>query len=458
MAVTTDPDIRATFEADASGLRMMPDAVARPTSADDVVAVLAEAVAARQPVTTAGAQSSTTGASITERGVLLSMRGCERILDIDPATRTARVEAGALVGDVKRAAAAYGLTWAPDPTSEVESTVGGAIACNASGPRSLWYGPTRRHVRALRVALADGRVLALRRPEIDKNTAGYVIAHDPVDWFIGSEGTLGVVLEAELALVPLPEHVVGLTVPFATERAALAFVVSAREARTVSPRCIEYLDARAVVIARAACGELHSVGDGAGVVYVEQALSDSPAPDAALDEWLAMAEAHEARADDIQVFDGDAAIARARVMRHAVPATMNERGARARAAGGRKVSTDWAVPYRHLATAVTAARTIAERGGKDIEPAVTYGHVGNGHPHQNYIARDAAELTVIEQVVEDTLRYVLGLGGTIAAEHGIGKLKRRWLELQLSPLQLALMRAVKRELDPLGLLAPGNIF
>ncbi|HWZ60926.1 MAG TPA: FAD-linked oxidase C-terminal domain-containing protein, partial [Gemmatimonadaceae bacterium] len=251
---------------------------------------------------------------------------------------------------------------------------------------------------------------------------------------------------------------VGLTVPFATEHAALAFVVSAREARTVAPRCIEYLDARAVVIARTACGELLSVGDGAGVVYVEQVLSDSPAPDAALDAWLTLAEAHHARADDIQVFDGDAAIARARMMRHAVPATMNERGARARAAGGRKVSTDWAVPYRHLATAVTAARTIAERGGGGIEPAVTYGHVGNGHPHQNYIARDAAELAVIERVVEDTLRYVLGLGGTIAAEHGIGKLKRRWLELQLSPLQLALMRTIKRELDPLGLLAPGNIF
>lgn len=458
MAVTTDPDIREAFEADASGLRMVPDAVARPTSPEETVAAVAEAVAAGQPVTTAGAQSSTTGASITDRGVLLSMRGCDRILDIDPVTRTARVEAGALVADVKRAAAVYGLTWAPDPTSEVESTVGGAIACNASGPRALVYGSTRRHVRALRVALADGRVLALRRPEIDKNTAGYVIAHDPVDWFVGSEGTLGVVLEAELALVPLPEHVVGLTVPFATEHAALAFVVAAREARTVSPRCLEYLDARAVAIARTACGELLSVGDGTGVVYIEQALSDDPAPDAALDAWLALAEAHQARADDIEVFDGDAAIARARVMRHAVPATMNERGARARAAGGRKVSTDWAVPYRHLATAVAAARTFAERAGHGIEPAVTYGHVGNGHPHQNYIARDAAELTLIEQVVEETLRYVVGLGGTIAAEHGIGKLKRRWLGFQLSPLQLALMRTIKHELDPLGLLAPGNIF
>lgn len=142
-------------------------------------------------------------------------------------------------------------------------------------------------------------------------------------------------------------------------------------------------------------------------------------------------------------------------MRHAVPATMNERGAQARAAGGRKVSTDWAVPYRSLPAAVAAARAIAQEGG--LGPAVTYGHAGNGHPHQNYIARDAKELDSTEQVVGQTLRHIVSMGGTIAAEHGIGKLKRRWLALQLSPVQLDVMRALKHALDPLALLAPGNI-
>jgi FAD/FMN-containing dehydrogenase len=134
---------------------------------------------------------------------------------------------------------------------------------------------------------------------------------------------------------------------------------------------------------------------------------------------------------------------------------MHERGARRRPFGGRRVSTDWAVPHRRLAEALAAARAVADAHG--VAPAVTFGHAGNGHPHQNYVAHDAAELARVERVVEETLRIVVGMGGTVAAEHGIGKLKRRWLPLQLSPLQLGVMRAVKRELDPAGILAPGNV-
>jgi len=104
---------------------------------------------------------------------------------------------------------------------------------------------------------------------------------------------------------------------------------------------------------------------------------------------------------------------------------------------------------------VAFARLAADRAG--IEQPLIYGHAGNGHPHQNFVARDAAELGRVEAAVEETLRHVLTLGGTVAAEHGIGKLKRRWLPLQLTPVQLGVMRAVKRELDPLGLLSPGNV-
>jgi FAD/FMN-containing dehydrogenase len=142
-------------------------------------------------------------------------------------------------------------------------------------------------------------------------------------------------------------------------------------------------------------------------------------------------------------------------MRHAVPATLNERGSACRAAGGRKVSTDWAVPYHRLADVIAFAREVAERAG--VKQAYIYGHAGNGHPHQNFVARDAAELARIESVVEETLRHVIAVGGTVSAEHGIGKLKRRWLSLQCTPLQLGVMRAMKRELDPTGILAPGNV-
>lgn len=134
---------------------------------------------------------------------------------------------------------------------------------------------------------------------------------------------------------------------------------------------------------------------------------------------------------------------------------MNERGSARRGAGGRKVSTDWAVPYRKLGEAVRIARRLA--GDAGIEQAVIYGHAGNGHPHQNFIAGDADELATIERVVESTLREVIRLGGTVAAEHGIGKIKRKWLPLQMNAIQIAMMSAVKKELDPLGILAPGNI-
>ena len=462
--IETDPDIRAMFSADASGLRYLPDGVARPGSAEEVSEILRSAADARTPVTPAGMQTSTTGASITDGGILLSMRGLKPVLDIDREARIVRVGAGAILGDVKRAAAAEGLLFAPDPTSEEESTVGGAIACNASGARTLKYGATRDHVRAVKVVLASGEVASFRRMGLEKNTAGYAFAHDPVDWFVGSEGTLGVVVEAELSLLELPQRVIGLEIAFANERDALAFVVAAREDPAVSPRCLEYFDELAVGIARGA--EALKGGPNAGadlvpasgtMVYLEQEIPEEGGPrDSILDAWLALAFMHHALDDDVRVFDGEQALATARRIRHAVPSTMNERGALHRAAGGRKVSTDWAVPYRRLHEAITMSRDLGRRAG--VSQAVTYGHAGNGHPHQNYIARDAEELDAIERVVEKTLRAVVAMGGTVSAEHGIGKLKRQWLPLQMPPLALGVMRAVKHELDPLGILAPGNIF
>jgi len=451
--ITRDEEVRRAYAADASGLLLVPDGVTRPTSASEVAALLAESSASGTSVTAAGGQTSTTAASITDKGILLSLRAMARIIDIDPVARIARVEPGVLVGDLKRACAAHELLFAPDPTSEEECTIGGAIACNASGARSLRYGATRPHVRALKVALADGSIVDLRRTALEKNTVGFSFAHDPVDWFIGSEGTLGVVVEAELALLPLPEHVVGMAIPFATEDDALRFVVAARESSDIHPRCLEFFDILAIAIVREAEAMPNWALGAEAFVYVEEVPRRGVEP--ALDEWLALAEAHFAVIDDVRVYDGETALREARRVRHAVPAHMNERGSARRPHGGRKVSTDWAVPYKQLARAIGRARELATKAG--IEQAVTYGHAGNGHPHQNFIANDAAELARIEKVVEATLKEVIALGGTVAAEHGIGKIKRKWLPLQMSPLQVRMMQAVKHELDPAGILAPGNV-
>jgi len=453
---TRDREICAAYARDASGLELVPEAVARPSSVAEVAALLQEASARQMSVTPAGMQSSTTGASITDRGMVLSLRALSHIDAVDQDTRTVRVGAGAVVADVRRAAEAAGLLFTPDPTSEEESTVGGAIACNASGARSLRYGATRPHVRAITVVLADGSLREFRRPALEKNTVGYPIAHDPVDWFVGSEGTLGVVVAAEFALHPLPHQVLGLAIPFRRETDALAFVVAAREARDLHPRCLEYFDQGAMTIARAAEGTAHWAEGATAMVYVEETgvreADEAPLP---LEGWLALADAHAALVDDIRAYDAPASLAAARHMRHAVPATMNERGAARRPFGGRKVSTDWAVPYRRLADALHVAHRLADEAG--IDRGIAYGHAGNGHPHQNFVAQDADALRRIEQVVQATLREVIAMGGTVAAEHGIGKLKRRWLPMQASADQLRMMRAIKQELDPLGILAPGNV-
>ncbi len=452
IALIDDTSVRKAYEADASGLHLIPEFVARPGSIGEVVDLMQRATAERIAVTCAGAQTSTTAASITDSGILLSLRPLDSISAVDVEARTISVGPGALVGDVKRVAAAAGLLFAPDPTSEEESTIGGAIACNASGARTLKYGATRQHVRSIKVVMANGDLREFRRSNLEKNTVGYAFAHDPIDWFIGSEGTLGVIVEAELLLLPLPTHVVGLAVFFETEEDALKFVMAARESQTVAPRCIEYFDHQAIAIARGDASGAVIPRDSGTMIYVEEEIGGDL--DSTLENWSVLIESVASQFEPV-VFDGEARLREARRMRHSIPATMNERGSRQKDAGGRKVSTDWAVPYTRLAEAIKAARSIVDK--YRIPEPVIYGHAGNGHPHQNFVARDRDELATIERAVEETLQHVIGLGGTVAAEHGIGKIKRRWLPLQMNALQIAMMGAVKRELDPLGLLAPGNI-
>lgn len=404
-ALVRDRSVRESHARDASGLWLVPDAVARPADAGDVVETVRQAAADRTSITSAGAQTSTTAASICDRGILLSMRAMSRVLDIDERNLTARVEPGVLLGDLQRALVPYGLFFAPDPTSAEECTVGGAIACNASGPRTLRYGTTRAHVRALTVVLASGDTLDVRRPELEKNTAGFAPVHDLVDWFIGSEGTLGVIVAAELVLLPRPAREIGLAIPFADEARALAFVVAARESARLRPRCLEYFDAESFAIARASAARGSWDTDAGAMVYAEDTTDGADAP---MDEWLALSERFGARDSDVRVFEGEAAMRDARRMRHAVPATMHERVAPYLSAGGRRVSTDWAVPWKRAAHAIALARRNADEAR--IPQGIVYGHLGNGHPHQNFVVRSPGEVRAIETVVERTLRDVLEMG------------------------------------------------
>ncbi len=420
----------------------------------DVIEVVQLASGNGLTVTPAGSQTSMTGASITDSGILLSFSGMNRLIDVDATNAIARVEPGITIGQLNRDLAETGLMFAPDPTSEQDATIGGAIACNASGARSLYYGATRRHVNGVRVVHSDATTADYRRFHGEKNTVGYAAAQDPVDWFVGSEGTTGIVVEAQLRLVRAPLNIIGLAIPFLDEASALDFVVAAREGRSSRlARCLEFFDASAMQIAAGYIGAPWANLAGS-LIYLEDDAGSSPV-ERILSGWLELAEDFGALSDDIRVFEGAQSLREARAMRHSVPATMNERGSARMKNGGRKVSTDWAVPYNRLREALAASKEAIERHGAPAP--VTYGHAGNGHPHQNFIAENPADLRIINAAIEDTLAHVIKMGGTVSAEHGLGKLKRPWLDLQLSQRQIAVMRAIKNTLDPSGMFAPGNV-
>lgn len=458
-AWVADPQVCAAYAADASGLRHTPDAVSRPEREAEVVESILSCGARGLPVTAQGLRSSTTGASVAEQGVVLSLERMGRILEVDATERWARVEPGVVLGDFKREVEGMGLFYPPDPTSENECTIGGTIATNASGARTYRYGSTRGYVKGLRVVTADGAVHDVERRVPSKNATGYFGFQNPVDLWIGSEGTLGIVTQIDLHLLPGPPRFFAGLVFFPDVETALRFVLAADEARIAGrlrPRCLELFDRAALDLAAGAQrGHDLRVPERAGAaLYFEEELGDAQVS-ARLEPWGALIDRTGGLADDTVVAERDAAIQELRRLRHAIPAGMNERGALAQRNGGRKVSTDFAVPLPALPRLMARCTEI----GRDFGgPTIAYGHVGNGHPHFNLLAGDPVELERAEAAVLEMARCAVALGGTLSAEHGIGKVKRAALRELYPSWMWTAMRAVKLALDPRGLLAPGNLF
>jgi glycolate oxidase len=455
----TDPAILEGYRHDASPLEGSPEGLFRPSSAEEAADQLHLAADRGVAVTPCGLRSSTTGAGLAAHGWVMS---CEKLggWDVDVERRTATVGAGAVLRDFKDAVEEQGLFYPPDPTSERECTLAGTVACDASGARTYRYGATHRWVTGVEVALPDGSLRWFRRRSVDKDAAGYAGLRDLVGVICGSEGTLGFITKVEVRLIERPLAYTGGLAFFADVAAALAFVGLAREqdrrGTGVRPRCLELLDAGCLQIMR---------GQGSGVALPAAAgaaiyFEEEHAPDAdeavLLSWWTALESAPGALPDDTVVATDPARQDELRRLRHAVPATLNEEGRAHAGAGGRKISTDWAVPFDRLAPLVeTFDGWLADAG---IDRALRYGHVGNGHPHYNLIVKDPAERARAETVVHRMCEAACAVGGTITAEHGIGKIKRPYVPYRFTPLELAAMRAVKSVFDPAGMMAPGNLF
>ncbi len=389
------------------------------------------------------------------------------------------------------------LFYPPDPT-EMSATIGGTVATNASGARTFKYGATRPFVRRLRVALADGTVLDIPRgavqardgvltipPELvavgepramrvplpgyvmpaTKHCAGYYAAPamDLIDLFIGSEGTLSIITEVEIELLVRTKARLSIMAFFASEAQALDFVVALRAAiqqGIFDVEALEYFGASALQLLRdrrtPSDKTIPEIPPAEAAVFAEFAISED-AMEAAMELLEQYLVCHGSSTETAWAGMDDAEIQKMKLVRHAVPETINQTiGERKRTLPAlHKIATDLAVPDEQLHAIMQFYHEQLDHAG--LQYAI-FGHIGNNHLHVNILPRDETELVRAKQLYRAFSEKAIALHGTVAAEHGIGKLKCEFLRSMFGDEGIAQMQAVKRALDPTGMLNPGTLF
>jgi FAD/FMN-containing dehydrogenase len=431
---------------DASGFRGEAERVIAPASEAELLEIIAAASRGGTSITTVGARTGLTGGCVPHDGWAVSLEKFRR-LEICPGRAIAG--AGVSLDALQLEAAHTGQFYAPDPTERTAS-IGGTIATNASGSRSFRYGSTRRHILGLRVALMDGRVLNVHRsdkvdfdvpalplPNTTKNTAGYPLAPgmDWIDLFTGSEGTLGIVMEAELQLLPAPADVLAGIVFLISDGAALDVVDAWR--RIPGLRMIEYFDANSLDFLRPHYPEIPARAGAALLIEQEAGDVDFWADHAPEDSWFAASD------QDRERF---------RRFRHALPELVNDT---MRRRGFMKLGSDYAVPLARNREMLAFYHAELMQQAFDY---VIFGHIGDAHVHVNILPKSPSEFEAGKQLMLHFAQHAVSLGGTVSAEHGLGKRKAHLLALQYKPEQIESMRQVKRRLDPQWLLNRGNLF
>jgi glycolate oxidase len=437
--VLTDPDVLASYRQDwaRDPNAGTPLAVVRANSTADVQALLRWATAHRTPVVPRGAGTSLSGGSTAvDGGVTLSLERMREVR-IDPVLRVAVAQPGAFNAAVKAAAAEHGLWYPPDPSSFEICSIGGNAATNAGGLCCVKYGVTTDYVLGMEVVLADGTALRLGGPRL-KDVAGLSLTK----LFVGSEGTLGVITELTLRLLPVPPPACTLVASFASIEAAADAVVAITA--KLRPSMLELMDN----------GSINAVEDLVSMGLDRRAgallLARSDAPGSAAPEEIGVISAACAANGAQDVFttsdadEGDAFLAARRV---AFPA-MERLGA--------LLLEDVGVPVPSLPALVHGVRRIAEARDTHI---VLVAHAGDGntHPIIAYPPDDAAAEARARQAFGEIMELAISLGGTITGEHGVGRLKAPWLPAQLGPDVMALTQRIKDALDPDGILNPGVV-
>lgn len=484
MIYKDDPELIRRFLEDTSNIRTgHTPGVYFPETADDIAAILRENSGSGKRFVIAGNGTGTTGGRIPFGDTVIAMEKLDRIgeprpLDSRHAVMTA--EGGALLEDVQKKAGNSGWLYPPDPTEKL-CFIGSTIANNSSGARTYKYGPTRSHIERVKVVLASGDILDIPRgkypagengmfrldlplagrlefsipdyhlPRTSKHNAGYYTAGgmDLIDLFIGSEGTLGIVTEADLKLVPAPENIISCLVYFPTPDDLFGFVEKAKKNNFgVSPGAIEFFDPNALSFIRKVYPEIPA--DTAGAIYIEQETTKEK-EDEALEQWFNLMESSNTLTEDSWVAL-DAEEQRAmKEFRHELPVQVNEWLAAQKES---KISTDMAVPDESFAALYSYYRETCEKHGFHY---IIFGHIGNAHVHLNILPSNHDEFLTAKKLYVDFVDKAVELGGTLSAEHGIGKLKAGYLVRMLGEKGMQELARIKKVFDPELLLNIGNM-
>jgi glycolate oxidase len=434
--VVTDPDLLPSYERDQSQftLSARPLAVLVPRSTHEVAACVRACHEAQVSIVLRGAGTGLSGgANAVADGVVLSLHRMNRVLSVDPVERLAVVQPGLVTGELRAAVAEQGLYYPPDPGSVMSCSIGGNVATNAGGMCCVKYGVTGDFVEALDVVLADGRVMHTGSPTL-QGVAGF----DLTSLFVGAEGTLGVVTEITLRLVPAPLPAATLVATF-EELASAGAAVAAIAAAGLVPSAVEILD-RTTLRAVDAVSKM-GLGDAAAMLLVQ---ADSVDATHMLDVVATIC--GEAGAADVAVSEEqEEATMLMEARRLALPALERL---------GDWLLDDVCVPRSRVVDLIRAVEDIASATELTIG---VFGHAGDGNLHPTIIfdrdddAHRARALDAFDRITD----AALSLGGTITGEHGVGRLKATWLTRELDPVALELQRELRRVFDPAQILNPG---
>ncbi|MCP5464069.1 MAG: FAD-binding oxidoreductase [Deltaproteobacteria bacterium] len=463
----TDLEIRQRYQKDCV-MQALPEAVLEARDWQDCLSVIQECHQKKKPVTFCGSQTSMTGSSVATEGVLISLQKKNRILDFNKVSEEEALvttEPGVVLADLKKYVLNEGFLYPPDPTSYREALVGSTVATNATGEETYRFGPTRIYVDSMTVIKADGTEKTLKRTKPvqvtrSKNTAGYELAGEEIDHVIGSEGTLALIKNISLRVVRNKSpHVFVLVLPFGGFQSCLRAVSQINQSQ-FAPRALELIGPGAVSYFERCSDCPDELKGHESFLYIKDDYGDDADLNQKIDSYFEFfkklyADLGESqRLDQVFLATSDQQKLAIQNCRHFIPLKVNEEFFAGRSEGGGKVGSDWWVPEKHI----EAMMMQTFKKAQELPFAfLVFAHIGNGHPHWNFLTQDDQQKQMAQSFVEEQCRQAVKFGGGAAGEHGIGKIKKNLLTIQHNKDTLAKMKRLKEYWDPDWIFGRGNI-